>query len=460
MRPLKSEAIRRNRPMPPARKPNPAGSISGMQGLLSAIALGSSMGDRHRALALALKALDSTAGLEVLAVSRLYRTSPMGHTARGWFLNAVALLDCSLCGKDLLERCKEIERRLGRKPAPRWADRPVDLDILLMGNMVSDDPDLTLPHPHMGRRDFVLTPLLEIAPEARNPRNGLRWAAQQPRDLPLPIPVGILAARSPTRYDGQLHEHAAPKLGGGPDTRPSPSITKRNKKMKLFIDTANLDEIREASSWGIIDGCTTNPSLIAREGGDFIATIHQICQIVSGPVSAEVIAQDSESMVREGRLLARIDPNIVVKVPLTTEGLKASRQLSGEGIRVNVTLCFQPSQALLAAKVGATYVSPFVGRLDDINQDGMELIRQIVHMLDNYPDYDTQVLVASVRHPQHVVEAALAGADVATVPFKVLAQLVEHPLTEAGNKRFLADWAGVADRDIVAQVERWLARNS
>ncbi len=227
--------------------------------------------------------------------------------------------------------------------------------------------------------------------------------------------------------------------------------------MKLFIDTANLDEIREAASWGVIDGCTTNPSLVAREGGDFIATIHEICQIVQGPVSAEVVAQDAEGMVREGRLLAQISEHVVVKVPLIPAGIKATRVLSSEGIPVNVTLCFQPSQALLAAKAGAAYISPFVGRLDDISTDGMELIQQIVEIYANYPELDTEVLVASVRHPVHVVQSALLGADVATLPYKVLRQLFNHPLTDKGNAAFLKDWEKVPDTDIVGQVERWLA---
>jgi transaldolase len=227
--------------------------------------------------------------------------------------------------------------------------------------------------------------------------------------------------------------------------------------VKLFIDTANLTEIREAHSWGVIDGCTTNPSLIAREGGDFIATIAEICEIVQGPVSAEVVAQDAAGMVKEGRLLAKISPHVVIKVPLLPEGIKATSILSAEGIATNVTLCFQAGQALMAAKAGATYISPFVGRLDDIATEGNELIRQIVHIYGNYADLDTQVLAASIRHPDHLIQAALAGAHVATVPFKVLRQLFDHPLTDKGNAAFLKDWEKVPDTDIVAQMERWLA---
>jgi transaldolase len=227
--------------------------------------------------------------------------------------------------------------------------------------------------------------------------------------------------------------------------------------MKLFLDTANIDEIRDAWSWGVIDGVTTNPSLIAREGRDFVATIHEICEIVDGPVSAEVVAQDAAGMLTEGRLLAKVHPNVVVKVPLSVEGLKACKALSSEGTRVNVTLCFQAAQALLAAKAGATYISPFIGRLDDLGQDGMILIQQIVNIFANYPDLKTEVLAASVRDPLHVVQAAEAGSHVATIPMKVLKAMVLHPLTDRGNAAFLKDWASVPDQDVVAQVNRFLA---
>jgi len=229
--------------------------------------------------------------------------------------------------------------------------------------------------------------------------------------------------------------------------------------VKIFLDTANLDEIRDAWSWGVIDGVTTNPTLIAREGRDFVDTVHEICGIVDGPVSAEVVAQDAEGMLREGRLLARVHRNVVVKVPLTVEGLKACKALSAEGTRVNVTLCFQAAQALLAAKAGATYISPFIGRLDDIGLDGMVLVQQIVRIFENYPDLETQVLAASIRDPLHVVQAAEAGADVATIPYKVLKAMVLHPLTDKGNTAFLKDWASVPDPDVAAQVTRWLARH-
>lgn len=210
--------------------------------------------------------------------------------------------------------------------------------------------------------------------------------------------------------------------------------------MKFFIDTANLDEIREANELGMIDGVTTNPSLVAKEGEvDFKEHIAKICEMVKGDVSAEVTAMDTEGMLREGREYAKIAPNVVVKCPLTLDGLKATRIFKEEGIKVNVTLCFSAAQAILAAKAGAGYISPFIGRLDDIAQDGMQLIRDIVQIYDNY-GFETEVLAASIRHPVHIVDCALAGADVATIPFKVIQQLVKHPLTDKGLESFLADW--------------------
>lgn len=209
--------------------------------------------------------------------------------------------------------------------------------------------------------------------------------------------------------------------------------------MKLYLDTANIKEIQEGAKLGLIDGVTTNPSLVAKEGRSFKEMLLEICKMVDGPISAEVVAIESEAMVKEGRDLARVHKNIVVKVPLIPEGLRATRQLAAEGIRVNVTLCFSPTQALLAAKAGAWCVSPFIGRLDDVSSDGMALIRQIVTIYKNY-DFKTQVLVASVRHPQHVVEAALAGGHICTMPYAVFQQLVKHPLTDLGLKKFLADW--------------------
>lgn len=210
--------------------------------------------------------------------------------------------------------------------------------------------------------------------------------------------------------------------------------------MKFFIDTANLNEIKEASELGLIDGVTTNPSLVAKEGNvDFTEHIRKICELVDGDVSAEVTALDADGMLAEGRELAKIAPNVVIKCPLTLEGLKATRIFRAEGTKVNVTLCFSAAQALLAAKAGATYISPFIGRLDDISQDGMQLIRDIVQIYDNY-GFATEVLAASIRHPMHIVDCALAGADVATIPFKVIKKLVSHPLTDKGLEAFLADW--------------------
>ncbi len=209
--------------------------------------------------------------------------------------------------------------------------------------------------------------------------------------------------------------------------------------MKLYLDTANVKEIQEGANLGLIDGITTNPSLVAKEGRSFKEMLLEICKMVDGPISAEVVGVESEAMIKEGRDLAKVHKNIVVKVPLIPEGLRATKKLSAEGIRVNVTLCFSPTQALLAAKAGAWCVSPFIGRLDDVSSDGMALIRQIVTIYKNY-DFKTQVLVASVRHPQHVVEAALAGGHICTMPYSVFQQLVKHPLTDIGLKKFLADW--------------------
>jgi transaldolase len=215
--------------------------------------------------------------------------------------------------------------------------------------------------------------------------------------------------------------------------------------MKIFIDTANINEIREAYSWGVIDGVTTNPSLIAKEGKDFRKVIEEICSIVDGPISAEAVSMDAEGMIKESRELSKIHKNIVVKIPMTKEGLKAVKKVSSEGIKTNMTLIFSPNQALLSAKAGATYVSPFVGRLDDISHVGMDIVGQIVEVFDNYA-FETEVIVASIRNPLHVVEAAMMGAHVATIPFNVLEQMLKHPLTDIGIKRFLEDWEKVPKR--------------
>lgn len=209
--------------------------------------------------------------------------------------------------------------------------------------------------------------------------------------------------------------------------------------MKFFIDTANVDEIRDANNMGMVDGVTTNPSLIAKEGREFKEVISEICEIVDGPISAEVISLDTEGMVTEARDLAKIHDNIVIKVPMTVDGLKATRRLADEGIKTNVTLVFSPLQALMAAKAGAAFVSPFVGRIDDLSQEGMMLVEQIVEIYSNYA-YNTEIIVASIRNPLHVLESALMGADIATIPYNILGKLASHPLTDKGIKAFLDDW--------------------
>ena len=217
--------------------------------------------------------------------------------------------------------------------------------------------------------------------------------------------------------------------------------------MKFFLDTANVKEIREAKAMGVLDGVTTNPSLVAKEGQPFKETVIEICNIVNGPVSAEVTATDLDGMLEQGRNYAKWNRNVVVKLPTTREGVKGCKTLSDEGIKINMTLCFSPSQALLVAKAGAAYVSPFVGRLDDISTDGMTLVREIVQIYKNY-GYTTQVLAASLRHPMHVVEAALAGAHVGTMPFKVLEMMFHHPLTDIGLEKFAKDWEKANLKDL------------
>jgi len=215
--------------------------------------------------------------------------------------------------------------------------------------------------------------------------------------------------------------------------------------MKIFLDTANIDQIKDAASWGIIDGITTNPTLVSRENKPFEELIKIICEIVPGPVSVESVSSQAEDIIEESREVAKLADNIVIKIPITVEGLKAISVLSGEGIHVNTTLIFSPNQALLAAKAGARYVSPFVGRLDDISHEGMKLVDQIVKIIDNY-NFETEVIVASIRHPLHVVEAALMGAHIATLPYDPLVKMVKHPLTDIGITRFLKDWEKVKGR--------------
>jgi transaldolase len=216
--------------------------------------------------------------------------------------------------------------------------------------------------------------------------------------------------------------------------------------MKFFLDTANIDEIREAAALGVLDGVTTNPSLMAKEDGDdYHAVLKEICDIVGGPVSAEVVADDSDEMIRQGRSFARLSDHIVVKIPMTPEGMKAVKALSADNIKTNVTLCFSANQGLVAAKAGATYISPFIGRLDDAGMDGMQVIADLVDIYERYA-YSTQVLAASIRHPMHVLEAAKLGADVSTMPYKIFQQLFKHPLTDVGIELFNRDWAKVMER--------------
>jgi transaldolase len=215
--------------------------------------------------------------------------------------------------------------------------------------------------------------------------------------------------------------------------------------MKIFIDTANIDQIREVNSWGILDGVTTNPTLVSKENKDFKTLVKEICEIVDGPISAEAMSLDFEGMINEGRELSKIHPNVNVKVPMTEEGIKATKVLSSEGIDVNVTLIFSPAQALLACKAGARFVSPFVGRLDDVGHYGMDVVEETLDMLWNY-DFNTEIIVASVRHPTHVLEAARMGAHIATIPYDVLKKMFRHPLTDIGIERFLKDWEKVEKR--------------
>ena len=216
--------------------------------------------------------------------------------------------------------------------------------------------------------------------------------------------------------------------------------------MQFFLDTGMVDEIKQAVEWGILDGVTTNPTLIAKTGRPFLEVAKEILQLVDGPVSLETVSRDADGMIKEGKFLAELGDNVVVKIPMTPEGMKAVQALESEGIPTNVTLVFSPAQALIAAKAGASYVSPFVGRLDDVSSDGLKLIREIKQIFDNYDIVETQIIVASVRHPMHVVEAALIGADICTMPFDVMKKLFQHPLTDKGIELFLKDWEKVPGR--------------
>jgi len=417
-----------------------------VRGVGALIGLGSSLGDRPRALELAVRMLEADAHTRVVATSRTWLNPPMG-VARGAFLNGAVRVETEHSPRGLLALCKDIEKRVGRRVSERWFDRVVDLDLLLMGRVIRRGAALRLPHPHMLQRPFVMTPCLEVASDFFHPLLRCRLDA-----CAKDASAGLISF-------GRLPQAFA-NVGGSKYTGAKTTAALRGDGMKIFIDTANIDEIREAHAWGILDGVTTNPSLIAREGGDFIETIHEICQLVKGPVSAETVSQDAEGMIKEGKLLAQISEHVVVKVPLTAAGLTATRALSDAGIDVNVTLIFQPAQALMAAKAGAAYVSPFLGRLDDIATDGVQLIEEIVTIFGNYPALGTEVLAASIRSSLHVSQVALAGCDVSTIPFKVLSKLVNHPLTMSGNAQFLADWDTVPDNDIAGQVTRWLGKRS
>ena len=402
------------------------------------------MGDRLANLSLAVRMLDADAETEVIASSSAWLNRPMG-TARGVFLNGAVSVKTSRSARGLLRLCKSIELRLGRRTTARWADRVIDVDLLLYDDLIRRGVGLQLPHPSMQFREFVMVPAAEVGPFVRHPVFAKTLAELRGDDRHHMVAKGLLPQPVASRPFSKYKHRSKPQQRG-------------SLGMKIFIDTANIEEIREAHSWGILDGVTTNPSLIAREGGDFIETIHEICELVKGPVSAETVSQDAAGMIKEGRLLAQISEHVVVKVPLTAAGLTATRALADDGIDVNVTLIFQAAQALMAAKAGAAYVSPFLGRLDDIATDGVQLIEEIVTIFGNYPELGTEVLSASIRHPLHVSQVALAGSDVATIPYGVLSRLVNHPLTESGNARFLADWATVPDNDIVGQVSRWLEK--
>jgi len=408
------------------------------------IGLGASLGDRARTLRLAVAALDAALDVEVIGASRLYRTVPLGP-ARGWFLNGAVRIRTRRSPRGLLALCKQIEARLGRVPTARWSDRVVDLDILIYGDRVRRGPALALPHPGLVERAFALVPAAEVAPDLLHPVLGRRLDQLPTPRGPAPLAVSALVATD-------LARAPSVKYTGASELRPGPG-------MKLFLDTANVDEIRRAASWGVLDGVTTNPSLVAREGRELPDLIHEICEIVRGPVSAETVSTDAEGMIRQGRLLARVHPQVVVKVPMSVDGLRATRTLSDEGVDVNVTLVFSAAQALLAARAGAAYISPFVGRLDDqgSGSEGLALVEQIAGILRGAPELGARVLAASIRSPARAVAVALAGAHVATLPLAVLEQMARHPLTDQGLASFLSDWSAQPDSDLDASLGRWLA---
>lgn len=384
------------------------------------ISVGSNIGERLENCKSAATWLNGRNGIRIIAHSRYFYTEPVGYIDQPWFVNAVFAVETELSPLALLETLQLAQRAYGRPEAGiRFGPRVLDLDILFYNDMIMDDPGLVIPHPRLAQRRFVLEPLCDIAPELVHPV------------------LGISARK--------LLEGLLPG-GSGCEPIDTKSFYSKNKKdvlgdlfMKFFIDTANVDEIRDAHAMGMVDGVTTNPTLIARSGRDFREVIAEICEIVDGPVSAEAVSLDAEGMIAEARDLAKIHKNIVVKIPMTVDGLKAVGVLSAEGISTNVTLVFSSLQALMAAKAGATYVSPFVGRLDDLASDGMEIIEQIVTIYNNY-GFQTEIIVASIRNPIHVLESALIGADIATIPYDVIRKLAAHPLTDKGIEAFLADW--------------------
>lgn len=389
------------------------------------------------------RALAALGGLGRVRASSLYRTEPLGDPDQPWYVNAVAELRTELPPEALLDALQALERAAGR-PARRrrWAPRVLDLDLLLYDRLVLDTPRLRLPHPELHRRRFVLEPLAELAPALRDPRTGAR-ADELKSGLDDPLGVEKLPPQA-VQGTGETSPLASGRPGG-----------RRRSAMKFFIDTAHIPHIQEAAAQGLVDGVTTNPTLLSKEDGDPREIVRDICKIVEGPVSAEVVSLDAEGMLREGVEWSKVASNVVVKIPMTTEGLKAIRLLSDQGIATNCTLVFSPIQALMAAKAGASMVSPFVGRLDDVADanleflelqvPGMGLIEQIVQIFGNY-EIATEVLVASVRKPVHVIEAARLGADICTIPFAVLQGLTRHPLTDVGIERFLADWEKLQGR--------------
>lgn len=374
----------------------------------SFLSIGANVGNKIANIALAIRRLGATEGIFIEALSKFYKTAPQNYTDQNWFVNAAIKIQTTCSPKQLLDVLQTIEKEQNPNGKPfRFGPRKIDLDIVFYGQRVINTATLVIPHPRMHERAFVLKPLCDIDRNLVHPLNGLTV--------------------------GELFEQI--KID---DSQAVIALAKEETR-EIFIDTANIEQIKDANDMGMVDGVTTNPSLIAKEEGEFKDIIAQICKIVDGPVSAEVISLEYEGMVAEARELVKIADNIAVKIPMTVDGLKAVKTLSAEGINTNVTLVFSALQALMAAKAGATYVSPFVGRLDDLAQEGMGLIEEIVQIFTNY-DFDTQIIVASVRSQLHVLQSALMGADIATIPYDVLKKLAAHHMTDKGIESFLADW--------------------